>query len=536
MPGAVLAVDLGTTGVKVAVVDADGLVVSGASETLVTRFGPAGSAEQDVEDWWQAIGRCARRAVADAGGARTVDLVAVTSQYMSLVAVGHSGRALAPALMWMDQRGAAHHPGRLWDGDASLEALTLWIDRHGIPTGGADGVGQLAFVRTMWPEVWRDATAFVQPVDHLLARITGTVAATQNTAFPLLLTDNRTWGSPAYDDELLERAGFDRAELLARLPPLEPFGCPRGEVSSAAADHLGLLVGTTVAAGTIDTTTSAVGTGAIAPGQLGIVIGTTAVVLAHLAERAQDLGHGITSAPSPVPGRSVVLAENGIGGKALDAFLANLVHADDGVTSPAGPSVVDRFEAITDLAGTAPPGANGVLFAPWLAGAMAPVFDPLVRGAFVGVGLSTNRADLARAVFEGVACNLARLVPHVAALTGGPAATSSPIVFGGGGARAALWGQLLADLTGATVQRLAAPQFTNARGAAFVAMAESGWVSWTDLDRMLVFDGAHEPDPDLEDRYRQQVETLSLLQQQLGTLARTQRVGVHVHVTSEESS
>lgn len=532
MTGAVLAIDLGTTGVKAAVVSPDGLVVAGAAQTFATRFGADGSAEQDAEEWWQAIGRCAREVVAESGGARAVDLIAVTSQYMSLVAVEQTGQAIAPVVMWMDQRSAAHHPSRHWDDAASLDALVTWIDRHGIPTGGADGIGQLAFIREAWPEVWQRAAAFVQPVDHLLARLTGVVAATQNTAFPLLLTDNRTWGSPAYDAELIARAGFDRDDLLARLPALEPFGSPRGELTAEAADHLGLAAGITVAAGTIDTTTSAVGTGAIGGGRLGIVIGTTAVVLAHLAERAHDLEHGITCAPSPVTGSSVVLAENGIGGKALDAFVTNLVHADDGLTSPAGQAVTDRFTAMGELASTAPCGANGVVFAPWLAGAMAPAFDPVVRGAFLGVGLSTSRADLARAVFEGVACNLGRLVPHVAALSGGPAPMSTPLVFGGGGARSALWGQLLADVTGVPVRRLATPQFTNVRGAAFVALVEQGRLAWSDLDTLLVVDAEHEPDRRRGARYRQQAEALGTLQQQLGAFHRAHRSSVRI--TSEE--
>ncbi len=525
MSAGVLAIDLGTTGVKVAIVDDTGTVVAGAGETFPTVHGPDGAAEQDAATWWAAIGRCAQRVVAAAGGPGAVDLVTVTAQYMSLVAVDHRGDALAPVVMWMDRRGAAHHPGRQWDETADLEALVAWIERHGIPTGGADSIGQLAFVRAERPAVWARAAAFVQPVDHLLARLTGVVAATQNSAFPLLLTDNRTWGSPRYDDELIGRAGFDRDELLGRLPRLASFGEPRGELTAASAEHLGLRAGVVVAGGTIDTTTSAVGTGAVGEGDLGVVIGTTAVVLAHLASRGHDLAHGITSAPSPVPGSAVVIAENGVGGKALDAFVSGLVAADDGLTLLAPSTTADTFAAVVELAAGSPAGANGVLFAPWLVGAMAPSFDPVVRGAFVGLGVSTTRADLARAVLEGVACNLARLVPHVAALaadgqTAGGSAAERPIVFGGGGAASALWGQLLADVTGRRVQRLAEPRFTNVRGAAFVAMAEQGRIGWGDIGGLLVVAAEHEPDAQLHHRYTQQTAALEVLQQNLGALHR----------------
>ena len=514
-----LAIDLGTTGAKVAVVDERGRVVAGAGETFPTVHGADGAAEQDAAVWWAAIGRCARRVVAAAGGPAVVDLVAVTAQYMSLVAVDGRGEAIAPVVMWMDRRGAAHHPGRQWDDSEGLEALVAWIDRHGIPTGGADSIGQLAFVRAAWPTVWAEAAAFVQPVDHLLARLTGVVAATQNSAFPLLLTDNRVWGEPRYDDELLARCGLPADELLARLPRLAPFGEPRGELTTAAAEHLGLQPGVVVAGGTIDTTTSAVGTGAVGTGRVGVVIGTTAVVLAHLGERAHDLAHGITSGPSPVPASAVVIAENGLGGKALDAFVTHLVAASDGLTVPSPATAHDPFAAVLDQAAASSPGANGVLYAPWLVGAMAPSFDPAVRGAFVGLGVSTTRADLARAVVEGVACNLARLVPHVVALTGAGDA-QRPIVLGGGGAASALWGQVLADVTGRRVQRLAEPRFTNVRGAAFVALAEQGRIAWDDIADLLVVEAEHQPDAVLHHRYVRHTAALDLLQEHLGAVHR----------------
>ena len=521
----VLAIDLGTTGVKVAVVDERGRVVAGAGATFPTTYGADGAAEQDATAWWAAIGSCARRVVAEAGGPTAVDLVAVTAQYMSLVAVDARGEAIAPVVMWMDRRGAAHHPSRQWDDAAGLDALMAWIDRHGIPTGGGDSIGQLAFVRSEWPQVWAAAAAFVQPVDHLLARLTGVVAATQNSAFPLLLTDNRTWGELRYDDELIARCGLPADELIARLPRLVPFGEPRGELTAAAAEHLGLRDGVVVAGGTIDTTTSAVGTGAVGAGRLGVVIGTTAVVLAHLGARSHDLANGITSGPSPVPASSVVIAENGVGGKALDAFVTNLVAAADGLTELSPATGLDPFAAVLEQAAGAPAGANGVLYAPWLVGAMAPSFDPLVRGAFVGLGVSTSRADLARAVVEGVACNLARLVPHVAALTGTAAGADGvserPIVLGGGGAASALWGQVLADATGRRVRRLAEPRFTNVRGAAFVALAEQGRIGWDDIDALLVVESEHLPDAARHRLYARQTAALGALQEHLGAFHRS---------------
>jgi xylulokinase len=139
-----------------------------------------------------------------------------------------------------------------------------------------------------------------------------------------------------------------------------------------------------------------------------------------------------------------------------------------------------------------PPGANGVLFLPWLVGSLAPIFDRRLRGGFVGLDLTTQRTDLARAVFEGVALNAAWLIPHVAALAG---SIDHSITLGGGGAAIPLWGQILADCLGAEVRRLANPQTTNAHGSALLALVEAGQMTWDDADAALAVQQVHEPDP-----------------------------------------
>jgi len=138
-----------------------------------------------------------------------------------------------------------------------------------------------------------------------------------------------------------------------------------------------------------------------------------------------------------------------------------------------------------------PCGSNGVLFLPWLVGSMAPGHQRQMRGGFVNIGLSTTRADMARAVLEGVAMNVAWLLPHFAALAG---RRYEQITFGGGGAASPLWGQLVADATGVQVRRLARSNCTNAHGAALLALCETGAVALTDLPSFLVTAEVHDPD------------------------------------------
>lgn len=484
----VLAIDLGSTGVKVAVVDAAGAVRAHAGEVLPLILTGDGGVEQDPHGWWAAIGRSARRAIAASGlPGQDITLVAVTSQYTSTVAVDAAGMPLANTIMWMDQRGGRHHPGA-----PDAAGRERWLELHGLVPSGNDDIGHVCFVRAEWPEVYAAAFAFVEPMDHVAARLTGTVSATQNTMFPMMSVDNRVWGATQYCDELLAMSTLD----AAKLPPLVPLGAPRGTLTAEAAEHLGVAAGAIVAGATIDSVTTAVGAGAIDASGCAFVVGTTSVMATHLDRKCHDIEHGLTTAPSALPDAWFLVAENGVGGKALDVFVNQFVYADDGLT---GPPPDDAFARVLDLAAKVPAGANGVIFGPWLIGSLAPGYHRRTRAAFANISLGTSRADLARAVLEGVGLNGAWLLPHFAALAG---RTYDTVTVGGGGAASSLWCQIMADCFGTRVRRLGNPQTTNAHGAALLALVEHGSFALTDVPGLLDVREVHEPDAEHADTYR----------------------------------
>ena len=505
----VLAIDLGTTGVKVAVVDDDATVVANAGEALPLIFTGDGGVEQDAENWWWAIGRCAQRAIGSAGPAgRSITLVAVTSQYSSTVPIASDGRSVGNAIMWMDARGHRHNPATRDFGSREAvapvsgtwepSATARWYATHGMAPSGNDDIGHVAFIRAAQPDVYAAAVAFVEPMDAIAARLTGTVTATQNTMFPMLAVDNRIWGATDYSAELLAMSGMDPAKL----PRLVPMGAPRGEITAAAARHLGVSEHAIVADATIDSVTSGVGTGAIDASRCGLIVGTTTVMTTHVASKRLDAVHGLTTAPSPLPGMYFLVAENGVGGKALEVFVNNILHADDGLGAP---RPHDAFERVLAAAATAPAGANGVMFLPWLVGSMAPGGQRRTRGGFVNLGIASTRADLARAVLEGVAMNAAWLLPHFSAL----ADTAYPeVTLGGGGAASPLWGQIFADCFGVPVRRLANPTTTNAHGAALLALSQTGRLAIESVPSLLNTAELHEPAARHHDRYGRLVDAL----------------------------
>lgn len=469
----ILAIDLGTGGPKVALVDHDGHALAWSSAPVATRLAPGGAAEQDPEEMWSAIVTACRAALSEVAHPHPpIGAVAVTSQYMSTIPVAADGRPTGPCILWMDTRGADHNLTLLTD-----DSFMLFVERHGLiplPSGN-DNVAHAHVLQTVHPDSYAAAAALVEPMDYVNARLTGRVVATQSTVFGQLVCDNRTWGATAYDPELVAATQLDPDKLA----PLAPLHGIIGEVTTAAAAELGVPAGTPVIPGTIDSITSAVGSGALGPTSGSVIIGTTSVMVSHIDEHRGDLGAGILAVPSPLRGRYYVMAENGVGGRALEWSQRLFGYGDDTVG------------AVGD-AGSVGPGADGVQFLPWLLGSIAPNPNDDVRAAFTGLSLQHDRRHLVRAVLEGVALNLAWLLAPVEQFVGAP---FDVVRFGGGAAMSPLWAQILADALDRPVHRLAQPRVTNARGAAFLALDELGVRDVDATPSLLRVDQVHEPDP-----------------------------------------
>lgn len=499
MTPCILSVDLGTGGPKVALVDERGHALRWAHRGLATTFLAGGGAEQDAEAMWVAVGEASREVMAGVDGVEVL-AVAVTSQFMSTVPVDARGLPTGPCILWMDNRGGPLNAALLND-----VSFPLWLDHHGlIPLpSGSDGLAHTQWLRAERPDVYEAAVAFVEPMDYLTARMTGRVTATQSSAFGLLTVDNRTWGASSHDPELVAASGVDPSKL----PELIGMDEVVGELLPDAATHLGVPPAVPVCAGTIDSITSAIGTGALDPESGSVVIGTTSVFVSHVSEKRGEIDRGILSVPSPVPGRYFVMAENGVGGRALEWFLRDVVYADDGFGTGAG-LPADAYERLAAVAATAEPGAGGVLFCPWMLGSIAPAPADDVRAAFTGLGLGHTRAHLARAVLEGLALNLAWLRPHLEAFVGG----DFPFVrFGGGVAQSDLIAGILADALDRPVHQLTEPRATNARGAALLAWHQLGRLDLADVPSLLRVRAVHEPDPARVERYRVLTERLAAL-------------------------
>jgi xylulokinase len=482
-------VDVGTTNLKVALVDGDGQVLASSRRPLRVERG-AGTAEQDAEALWDSFVDAVREVTARHPAARDCAAMAVCSQYSSIVPVDAHAHPVGPMLMWQDQRGT----------DRSFEvmarhahAFETFVERHGIPPIGSGlSLGHVLHLQHDRPGEHARTCAYLEAMDYVTARLTGRIAASQHSTFMLQLCDNRTLGATEYDAELVALAGVD----ATRLPPLGPVDGAIGELLPAVAAELGLPPATVVYAGVNDTAAVAIATGAFGEGTAGLAIGTTSVLVDAVADFRVDLEHQILSMPGPYRDRYVVCAENGLGGKVLEHVLEELVYATDEL---ADHSVADAFDRLDAVLRSTRPGAGGVMFLPWLGGSLAPSGSTTMRGGFVHMSLETRRGDLVRAVVEGVAHNLGWLLPHVEAFTGTPIRR---ITFVGGAARSAPWCQVLADVLDRPVAPLATPEIAAARATGMLALHRHGVLARDDLDRAVSGQSpSFEPDPDRHEHY-----------------------------------
>ena len=476
-------IDVGTSNAKVVLVTGTGeLVATAARELTTVRDGEA--VTQDGEALWSAVADAVREVTAQApSAAADVTAVGICSQYSSTVPVAADGTPTAPMLTYFDRRGTDHCLAILGDHPEAFEVFTA---RHGIPPIGSGlSLGHILHLLRARPDVAAATTTYLEPMDYVAARLTGRLAATQATMFTSQVCDNRTLGTTTYDAELCALAGVPSDVLPELLAPDEAVGTLRRDVAA----QLGLPATAVVAAPMNDSHAGALATGAATPGRAGVMIGTTAVLLDDVDRLVVDLEHEVLSMPSPIPDTWLVWAENGIAGKALDHVLTNVVYAADGLGDH---RTDDRYAALDAVVADVPAGSGGVLFLPWLDGSMAPAADGRVRGGFLNLSLDTTRPELVRAVLEGIAHNLAWLLPVVEQTAGTPADHPT---FGGGAARSATWCRILADVLDRPVLPLADPHHAIARAVALAALHGVAATA-ADPDGVVVRTAdAYDPDP-----------------------------------------
>ena len=444
-----LGVDLGTSSVKVVMVDETGrLRATGTGDYPVSHPQP-GWAEQDPEAWWRGTVEAVRQAVGWGGSGQRVAGIGFSGQMHGTVLRDQAGRLLAPAIIWADGRSRT----QVEEITAKVGPRRL-IEIAGSPLATGFQAASVAWVKQERSSVWWRTRHVMLPKDDLRWRCCGETATDPGDGSSTLLFDAR-WRN--WSPELLEVVGVEQAHL----PPVQPAASIAGELLPAPADELGLPPGVPLAVGTADAASGLLGAGIVQPTSMLLSISTGAQVMVPSAAFDPDpkgRSHAFCSALEPATGKPGWYQM----GATLAAGMA-LKWLRDELLGLAGP---DAYERMTGWAAQSEIGARGLLFLPYLAGERTPHMDSRARGAFLGLGAHHTRGDLVRAVIEGT--TLACLDAFAVLREQGAAPTQ--IVMAGGGARSPLWRQIVADSFGLPVVALATADQA-AMGAAVLAVA-----------------------------------------------------------------
>jgi xylulokinase len=450
-----LGIDVGTGGTRALLIDSSGRVISAATAEHAPMSSPRiGWAEQAPDDWWRAAREAIHACLAKSStSAREITGIGLTGQMHGLVLLDAEDRVVRPALIWCDQR-----TGEECREITKQVGAQRLIELTANPALTGFTLPKIWWVMRREPEQWARVRSLMLPKDYIRFRLTGARAIDVADASGTLMFDvvHRRWSQP-----MLEMSKIDEAILPKVFESPEISGC----VNEPGSRACGLRTGIPVVAGAGDQAAGAVGMGIVKPGAVSATIGTSGVAFAATSRPVLEPGGRIHTFCHAIPNRWHVMGVTQGAGLSLRWFRDQFgAGKDDGR---------DPYQRLAEEAAKTPPGADGLLWTPYLMGERTPHLDPHARGALVGITAQHTRAHMIRAIMEGVAFSLRDSLTLFREI-GVPIES---IRLGGGGARSALWQQIQADIYGMPVELIEADE-GGAYGAALLAgVGTSTWPS-----------------------------------------------------------
>ena len=458
-----IGLDVGTSGAKCILADETGAVLKSATEEYPLYTPKPGWAEQDPEDWFLAVVRGLRRILPGIPQEQIAG-VSFSGQMHGLVALDADMQVIRPAILWCDQRTQKQCD---WITERAGGLAGLLRHTNNRMLTGYTG-GKILWLRDEEPENFARMKLFLCPKDYIRFRLTGTacmdVSDASGTGF--FDTKERVWAK-----ELIGLAELPESVF----PPVVESTALAGYVTCEAAALTGLPEGLSAYAGGGDAVIQTTGAGLVKPGVVGVVIGTAGNVSMAIDRFCDNPQGNLQMFANNEPGLWLALGCTLTAGGAYRWYRDTLCEADVARAKAVGKDV---YALMGETAEASAPGANGVIFLPYLTGERCPYPDPNARGAFYGLSLSSTRGDITRAVMEGVTYSLKQVADLM-----GEFAHAEKIYLSGGGSASPLWRQMVADVFDLPVCTMAASSEGGAYGAVLVAGVGAG--IWNSLSEAV---------------------------------------------------
>lgn len=441
-----LGIDIGTSGTRALLLNEQGRIV--ASHTAAHedfRMERPLWAEQDPDDWWRAAQLAIRGVFQEAQtDGSAIKGIGFSGQMHGLVMLDAEGKVIRPSLIWCDQRSQPQV-----DAIHSKVGRDRMIALTANPAITGFTLPKLLWVRDNDPASYDRLRTVLVPKDYVRFKLSGELAQDVSDASGTGVFDvvNRIWSRPLMDELGLNPAWFPQVFESSQI-------C--GRVIEAAASATGLRLGTPMVAGAGDQAASAVGNGIVEHGIASCTLGTSGVVFAHMDAPAYDPQGRVHTFCHAVPGKWHVMGVTQGAGLSLQWF-RNTLAPDT------------SYDNLMQEAAQAEPGSDGLFWLPYLMGERTPHLDALARGGWIGLTARHQRRDLVRAIVEGVSFSQKDCLDVILEI----GVDVSRVRASGGGAKSALWRQILADVFHCRVTTLES-QEGSAYGAGLLAMVGTG--------------------------------------------------------------
>ena len=476
-----LAHDLGTSGNKATLFSEDGELLASRTCSYDTNYFNGTWAEQNPNDWWDAVCRSTQELLAEVGPVE-IGAVALSGQMMGCLCVDKSGEPLRPSILYCDQRSDV-------EAASILEKVPLEeaYDIVGHRVAAVYSLEKLAWVKNNEPDIYAKTDKTLCAKDYINFKLTGRIATDFSDASGTNAFDLNTM---QWSDRMIEAAGVERSMFPDPYESVHPLG----EITSSASEATGLPVGTPVIVGGGDGSCAGVGVGCIRPGTAYNYLGSSSWIALTTERPIVDPAMRTMNWAHVVPGYLHPSGSVQTAGAAYAWLKSEICRAESEEAARTGENV---YELINQLVEASTPGAGGVVFLPYLLGERSPRWNPKARGAFVGMTLASRREDMARAVMEGVTYNLGIIVDifrgHV------PMETMTVI---GGGAKGRVWLQMMADIYDAKIQRPNFLEEATSMGAAVVGGVGAGvFENFDVIDRFITIEETVEPNRENQKQY-----------------------------------
>ena len=486
MKNYVIAHDLGTTGNKATLYDAEGQLIGSAFFAYETEFAHTGWAEQNPEDWWDAVCTSTKKLLHDTNvKGDEIACITFSGQMMGAVPLGKDALPIRKAIIWADQRAVEQEN---WMAQRVDRDEVYQITGHRLSSSYS--LPKILWMRDHQPQIYADTYKFVHAKDAMVARLTGEFVTEPSDGSSMVLYDLQ---SGDWSQKIIEAIDLD----AEKLPKIVPSTAIVGEVLASIADEVGVAAGTPVVIGGGDGACATAGAGVVDSGQAYNYIGSSSWIATASKDPIYDPTQRTFTFGHIVPDMFMPTGTMQAAGASYQWTRDQLATIE---IQAAETLSISPYELMNLQAETSSAGANGLIFLPYLMGERSPRWNPKARGAFIGLTIRHTRADMIRAVLEGVTFNL-RVVLDAFTAQGLQIDTMRLI---GGGARGRFWNQMMANIYGMPVHRLAILEEATSMGAALAGGVGVGlYPDFSIIESMNRVDEVIDPQPKQVEQYNQ---------------------------------